>query len=151
MLSIKKAPAQAVSGETNAGAQEGMSNSIRSSAVREVPARVNSYQKATCQGPIVVYGGLSCLTHGEYSGMVRGEAENLQQKARRSLDTGIFYCVHAPEKHGAFTAIHGRVWANTIPFGEIRPPFCCGFRYPAFFASCVRPKNERTTEVPFHD
>ena len=63
MLNIKKAPTLAalIKG-TSAGAQEGMSNSIRSSAVREVPARVNSYQKATCQGPIVVYGGLSCLT-----------------------------------------------------------------------------------------
>lgn len=71
MLSIKKAPTLAVSGETNAGAQEGMSNSIRSSAVREVPARVNSYQKATCQGPIVVYGGLFALTHGEGWGSVK--------------------------------------------------------------------------------
>lgn len=144
MLSIKKAPAQAVSGETNAGAPEGMSNSIRSSAFWKVPARVISYQKATCQGSIVVYGGLSALTHGEYSGMVRGEAENLPKKARRSLDAGIFYCVHAPEKHGAFTAIHGRVWANTIPFGGICPPFLGGFRHPAFFASCVRPKNENS-------
>ena len=87
------------------------------------------------------------LTKGKVSGNVRAEAENLQQKARRSLDTGIFYAVHAPEKHGESTAIHGREWANRIPFGEICPPFCCGFRLPAFFASCVRPKNEKTTEV----
>ena len=151
MLSMKKAPAQAVSGETNAGAPEGMcKHTIISPPVREVSARVNSYQKATCQGPIVAYGGLFALTHGEGWGTVPREAENLQQKARRSLDTGIFYCAHAPEKHGVFTAIYGRVWANTIPFGEICPPFCCGFRHPAFFASCVRPKNEKTTEVP-HD
>ena len=71
MLSMKKAPAQAVSGETNAGAPEGMSNSIRSSAFWKVPARVISYQKATCQGSIVAYGGLSCLTHGEGWGSVK--------------------------------------------------------------------------------
>ena len=129
MLSIKKAPAQAVSGETNAGAQEGMrENCIRSFARWEDFAAVKS------EG----------LTKGEVSGNVRVEAENLPKKARRSLDAGIFYCVHAPEKHGAFTAIHGRVWANTIPFGGICPPFLGGFRHPAFFASCVRPKNENS-------
>lgn len=72
MLSMKKAPAQAVSGETNAGALEGMcKHSIRSSAVREVPARVISYQKATCQGSIVVYGGPSGLTEGRLSATVK--------------------------------------------------------------------------------
>lgn len=85
MLSIKKAPAQAVSGETNAGAPEGMSNSIRSSAFWKVPARVISYQKATCQGSIVVYGGLSCLTHGEYSGMV--EAPKYKTKVSDTFST----------------------------------------------------------------
>ena len=84
MLSIKKAPAQAVSGETNAGAPEGMSNSIRSSAFWKVPARVISYQKATCQGPIVVYGGLFALTHGEGWGMVKFPKFSVRRSNRLS-------------------------------------------------------------------
>lgn len=134
MLSIKKAPTLARHRGTSAGA-----NPRRQGNSTLFPARWEAVP------------GVFSLTSGRSAGMVPREAENLQQKARRSLDPGIFYCVHAPEKHGAFTAIQGRVWANTIPFGGICPPFCCGFRYPAFFASCVRPKNEKTTEVPFHD
>ncbi|WP_346666556.1 hypothetical protein [uncultured Mailhella sp.] len=85
MLNTKKAPAQAVSGETNAGAPEGMSNSIRSSAFWKVPARVISYQKATCQGSIVVYGGLLSLTHGEGWGMV--EAPKYKTKVSDTFST----------------------------------------------------------------
>ena len=128
----KKAPTPAGLRETNAGAsQEVGINSTPSSTAWEGFTTVKS-------------GG---LTKGKVSGNVRVEAENLSTKASRSLDTGIFYCVHAPKKHGVFTAIQGRVWANTIPFGEICPPFVDGFRYPAFFASCVRPKNEKIYEV----
>ena len=73
MLSMKKAPIPAaLRGDTGTGALEGMcKHTIISPAVREVPARVNSYQKATCQGPIVVYGGLFALTHGEGWGSVK--------------------------------------------------------------------------------
>lgn len=81
MLSMKKAPAQAVSGETNAGAQEGMSNSIRSSAFWKVPARVISYQKSTCQGPIVAYGGPSGLTEGRLSATVKAPKYNERRTA----------------------------------------------------------------------
>lgn len=82
------------------------------------------------------------LTSCRESGNLGHGAENSARKASQRLKSGIFYCVLAPEKQGALTAIHGRVWANTIPFGGICPPFLDGFRYPAFFASCVRPKNE---------
>ena len=81
MLSIKKAPAQAVSGETNAGAPEGMSNSIRSSAFWKVPARVISYQKATCQGSIVAYGGPSGLTVGRLSATLKTPKYNERRTA----------------------------------------------------------------------
>lgn len=30
------------------------------------------------------------------------------------------------------TTIHGREWANKIPFGEICPPSLSGFQLPAF-------------------
>ena len=133
MLNTKKAPALATLGKgVSAGGNERTwSQTTSTFAEMEDFAAVKS-------------GG---LTKGEVSGNVRVEAENLSEKARRSLDAGIFYCVHALEKHGVFTAIHSRVWANTTPLGGICPPFSDGFRYPAFFASCVRPKTKKSERL----
>ncbi len=44
--------------------------------------------------------------------------QNPLVKACHCLEHGFFHGVHAPEKHGVFTAIIGREWANIIPFGE---------------------------------
>lgn len=75
------------------------------------------------------------LTSRFVSGTFPLGAENSSRKVCQRLKNGFFSCVHAPEKHGAFTAIYGRVWDNTKPFGGIFPPFLDGFRHPAFFAS----------------
>lgn len=40
------------------------------------------------------------------------------------------------------TVIHGREWANRIPFGGICPPFTDGFRLPAFFCVLRRPTKK---------
>lgn len=87
------------------------------------------------------------LTSCVVSGTFFLGAENSYTKVRQRLKNGIFSCVHAPEKHGAFTAIHGREWDNTKPFGGIFPPFVYGFRLAAFFASFGSLITEKLHEV----
>lgn len=72
MLSIKKAPIPAaLRGKTGTGANPRRQGDSTLFPARWKPlARVISYQKATCQGSIVVCGGLSALTREEDSGMV---------------------------------------------------------------------------------
>lgn len=155
MLSIKKAPAQAVSGETNAGAPEGMSNSIRSFAFWKVPARVISYQKATCQGSIVVYGGLLSLTHGEYSGMVEAPKKHERRTASaipassprigRSIGKSIAErsAYHAlPEVHPAGVCLYWQVRCPGQPQGPGSPLVWLGSTVPAFFLLFKLPKHE---------
>lgn len=89
----------------------------------------------------------SLLTSCVVSGTFPLGAENSSQKACQCLERGFFSCVHAPEKHGVFTAIYGREWDNTKPFGGIFPPFCDGFRLAAFFASCGSLITEKITEA----
>ena len=87
------------------------------------------------------------LTQGRPAGMVCSELQNSSEKASRSLDTGIFYCVHAQKKHGVFTAIHGREWANTIPARGICPAFSDAFELPAFFALFETVTTCRTSKI----
>lgn len=105
-----------------------------------------TYQKATPFTWAVV----PLLTLPGLSGNSGAGAENSSVKVRQRLKNGIFTCVHASEKHGAFTAIHGREWDNTRPFGGIFPPFTDGFRLAAFFASFGSLITEKICEAFMH-
>ncbi|WP_144277237.1 hypothetical protein [Mailhella massiliensis] len=80
--------------------------------------------------------GLAWLTGETVSGMVLSGPRNPSEKTANVLKLGHFYfCVHAPEKHGAFTAIHGREWANTTPEKGNMPAVLRRFLAPGLF--CV--------------
>lgn len=87
------------------------------------------------------------LTRGDVSGNVRAEAENLQQKARRSLDTGIFYVVHAPEKHGESTAILAGSGLIEYPSGKYARRSVAVFDSRLFLRPVFVRKTKKTTEV----
>lgn len=140
MLNIKKTPAPATLGKgVSAGANERTWSQTTSTF-----AEMEDFAAVNFLG----------LTPGEDSGRITPELQNSSEKARRSLDTGIFYCVYAPEKHSESTAIFGREWANKTPFGGIGPAFSDAFELPAFFAffeqvaTCRTSKNLRGYVMP---
>lgn len=104
MLNIKKTPAPATLGKgVSAGANERTWSQTTSTF-----AEMEDFAAVNFLG----------LTPGEDSGRITPELQNSSEKARRSLDTGIFYCVYAPEKHSESTAILAGSGLIKHPSGE---------------------------------
>ena len=103
MLSMKKAPAQAVSGETNAGAQEEQGK--------------HTLFPSACQASIVAYGGPSGLTEGRLSATVKAP-KNTDRRTASAIPV-------SPQRAGRSTrkSIAGSSAYHALP--EVHPAGAC--------------------------